>query len=71
MAIDEIKHQNPKKIIVAVPVAPHEVIEQIRKRVDDTIVLLVPSNYLGAVGNYYESFPQVEDKEVINILSKN
>ncbi len=68
LAIEELRHQKPGKIIVAVPVVPFDTAEKIKKKVDELVALEIPENYLGAVGSYYESFPQVEDSEVIKIL---
>ena len=68
LAISEIKHLNPKKIIVAIPVVPYETAEKIKKEVDELVALDIDKNYMGAVGAYYEYFPQVEDTEVIKIL---
>lgn len=71
LAIKEIKHQNPQKIIVAIPVVPKDVSEKIEKEVDELVALSIPGIYLGAVGNYYADFPQVEDDEVIKILNES
>ena len=68
LAIMEAKHSNPKKIIVAVPVAPKDVAGEIEKSVDGFIALQIPEVYLGAVGAYYDSFEQVTDEEVIGLL---
>ncbi len=68
LAIREVKHLNPKKIVVAIPVLPADVAEKIRKEIDELVALDIPTNYAGAVGAYYEEFPQVEDEEVIKIL---
>lgn len=70
LAIDELKHLQPKKIIVAVPVAPSDVAKKIEKKVDKLITLEAPLLYAGAVGSYYNDFPQVEDKEVIKLLKE-
>lgn len=70
LAIDELKHLKPKKIIVAVPVAPKDVAAQIAKTVDKLVSLDTPAIYAGAVGNYYQNFPQIEDAEVIALLKK-
>lgn len=72
VAILELRHQNPKKLIVAVPVAPYETALLLKKQVDDFIGLEVPEEgcFLGSVGAYYEDFSQVEDDEVISILKK-
>ena len=67
-AIGSIKKQNPKKIIIAVPVAPHDVVMKLKKEADEVIVLLDPLDFLGAVGAHYQYFPQVSDQEVIALL---
>lgn len=69
VAIHDIKSQQPKKIVIAVPVAPSDTIEQLRNQVDEVICLSsVPAGYFGAVGAYYENFDQVSDQEVIALL---
>ena len=70
LAIQELKHDSPKKIVIAAPSAPRDVVESIKDSVDDIIVLDKSEFYLGAVGAYYDSFPQVEDNEVIKLLNK-
>jgi len=69
-AIRDIKQKNPKEIIVAVPVAPGDVADELKKEVDEFVALDIPNFYLGAVGAYYENFTQVEDEEVIDLLEK-
>ena len=69
-AIKTIEKQKPTKIIVAVPVAPHEVINKLNKIVDETVVLLEEKSFQGAVGAYYRYFPEVFDKEVQVCLKK-
>jgi len=68
LAVREIKEQNPQKIIAAIPIAPPDAALTIKKEVDEFVALDTPTDYLGAVGAYYDEFPQVEDKEVINLL---
>jgi len=68
LAISEIKHQRPRKIVVAVPVVPKDIAPKIKKEADELVVLEIPEIYLYAVGAYYENFPQVEDEEVIELL---
>lgn len=69
-AISELKHQNPKKLIVAVPVSPLDTAERIRQLVDELVCLEIPTDFLGAVGSYYQNFDQVTDEEVIKIIKK-
>jgi predicted phosphoribosyltransferase len=67
-AIRDVKRQRPARLVVAVPVAPADTAERLRAQVDDFFALLVPEFYLGAVGAYYDHFPQVSDEEVIALL---
>ncbi len=69
-AIEDLKSRKPSKIIVAVPVGPKDIVEEIKKMVDDLIALEVPDEFLGAVGAYYENFPQLTDEEVITTLKR-
>jgi len=57
------------KIILAVPVAAHEVFVQLRKEVAEAIVLEESSEF-GAVGQFYRNFGQIDDQEVIKFLNK-
>ena len=66
-AVQWIKTLNPDKIIIAVPVAPPDVIELLESQVDKIICPFQPESF-GAVGMYYEDFPQTEDEEVLAIL---
>jgi putative phosphoribosyl transferase len=68
--IQAVKKSNPKKIIVAVPVAPKDTAKKIEKLVDDFICLHVADEFFG-VGQFYEDFSQVTDEEVIRLLNKN
>lgn len=69
LAIGELKHRNPKKIVVAVPVASRDAAARIGEEADDLVALEVPI-YFQAVGAYYQSFPQTSDEEVISLLQK-
>lgn len=69
-AIRSLKKENPKELIVAVPVAPHDTVEILRKEADKVIVLEDAIIYLGAVGAYYREFFQVTDEEVIDIMKQ-
>lgn len=67
-AVQYIRRQNPKKIILAVPVSAQDSYETLKKEVDELICLQTPANFF-AVGQFYQNFPQVSDKEAIEILS--
>lgn len=72
-AILELKHRKPKKLVVAVPVAPFSTAQALKAMVDEFIGLHVPEegNFRGAVGAYYRDFAQTEDQEVISLLEEN
>ena len=69
-ALLELKAKHPKKIILASPVAPEDVLERLSLHTDETVCLLEasPEDYLGSVGAYYSHFGQTSDGEVINLL---
>lgn len=66
-AIVSVRAQNPKKTVVAVPVSAQDSAETIKKEADDLVVLNTPL-FFGAVGAFYENFPQTEDEEVVRLL---
>lgn len=68
-AIRTLRKELPSKVVVAAPVAPRDVVEYLRKDADDVVILDDSEFFLGAVGAYYDSFPQVTDEEVIRLLS--
>jgi len=68
-AIAFVRRQNPHELIVAVPVAPADRVEKIRQLCDRFVCLSAPSDF-SAVGEFYESFDQVEDDEVVELLKK-
>lgn len=69
-AIQAIRKQRPKKIVVAVPVAPAAVITELSELADEVVVLIAAERFRGAVGAYYTHFPQVSDIEVMNYLAE-
>jgi putative phosphoribosyl transferase len=60
-----------KRLIVAVPVAPLEssILEKLNQIADKVIVIFTPYDF-AAVGQFYEHFDQVSDKEVKEIMNK-
>jgi len=62
-ALRYVKSQNPKKIIVAVPVAAQDSFEKVKIQADELICLQIPV-FFSAVGSFYQDFMQLEDKEV-------
>ena len=70
-ALKSIRREEPKELVVAVPVAPRDVVETLRSLADTVVVLMDEQRYLGAVGAYYQNFPQVSDEEVIELLKQS
>lgn len=66
-AVAWIRTKKPKKIILAVPVAPRDTVEKIKDKVEELIVLETPDEFF-AVGQFYREFPQVTDEEVVRLL---
>jgi len=66
-ALETIRAQKPKEMIVAVPVAPPERLREIRCHGDEVVCLLTPKSFW-AIGQFYEDFSQVDDDEVISLL---
>ena len=66
-AIRSIKKHNPKKVILAIPVAPQDTISLLEKIVDEVICLFIPNEFYG-VGSYYKTFDQTTDEEVFDIV---
>jgi len=67
-ALRSLRKEKPKELVVAVPVVPHELVDILHTEADKVIVLKDEQEYLGAVGAYYQNFPQVSDEEVIELL---
>jgi putative phosphoribosyl transferase len=66
-AIRIMRRKYPRKIVVAVPVAPRDTAGKIAPLVDDFICLHIADDLLG-VSQYYEDFDQVSDDDVIQFL---
>ena len=68
-ALKAIRNRKPKELVLAVPVAPPDTIEQLRGEVDALICLETPELF-GAIGYFYRDFRQVSDEEVVEILKR-
>lgn len=70
MAIRSLRARGVKCLVLAVPVAAPDSLEQMRVEVDRVVCLYAPE-YFEAVGAFYKEFDQVEDDEIIKILLQN
>ena len=68
LAIEEVRHFKPRKIVVAVPVAPPEAIEELKTLADEVIALHIIARDFAAIGSFYLNFDQVSDAEVIELM---
>ncbi len=61
--------QHCKQLVIAVPVAPGEILSQLKQVADEVIVLYTPEPFI-AIGRFYEDFDQVSDNQVKEIMKK-
>lgn len=69
-AVEAVRRQDPKKIVIAVPVASRDARVKFEAEVDECIFLAIPHPFF-AVSHWYGSFPQVSDDEVQQLLSRS
>lgn len=67
-SIDIIRNEQPKKIVVAVPVASQPAAKKLSEVTDEFVCTWIPSVF-SSVGEFYEDFTQVSDEEVIEQLA--
>jgi predicted phosphoribosyltransferase len=70
-AIQWIRKQNPKELIVAVPVAPRDIVNKLGKMADKVVVVLPTPFCYDDVGGFYYDFIEVGDSEVEYIMRKH
>jgi predicted phosphoribosyltransferase len=68
-ALHALRQRTPQKLVCAVPVAPPDTVEKVSEHADEVVCLYAPENFQ-AVGQFYTDFGQVEDEEVIALLSE-
>ncbi|NJK62360.1 MAG: phosphoribosyltransferase [Synechococcaceae cyanobacterium SM2_3_1] len=69
-ALASIRLEKPRRLVVAVPVAPPSTCRVLEAEVDDLITLIRPSP-LYSVGAWYQNFQQVSDREVQAFLARS
>ena len=68
-ALRAARKQKPRRLILAVPVAPTETLTDLESEADE-IVCLESHDVFGAIGFFYSDFTQVSDREVKDILAE-
>ena len=66
-ALRTVRRQNPRRVILAVPVCAPDSARRLREEADEVICLRTPALLYG-VGQWYRDFSQVPDDEVIETL---
>jgi putative phosphoribosyl transferase len=68
-AVEALRAQEPRRIVVAVPVAPLDACNEFRAEVDEIICTVVPEQFF-ALSLWYEDFSQTTDEEVRELLAR-
>lgn len=68
-AVELLRYQNARRIIVAVPVAPPSTVERLGEEADEVVALIEPEPFV-AVGQWYDDFSQTSDDEVRYLLTE-
>lgn len=68
-ALRATRQRNPKKLVLAVPVAPTVALGEMRAEADD-VICLEDYEFFGAIGYYYADFRQTSDEEVVAALAR-
>jgi putative phosphoribosyl transferase len=67
-----IKTQNPTKLVIAIPVTSKDTFETLKQECDLVVTGMTPSaTTFKTVGQYYQEFKPVEDKEVKEVITKH
>ena len=67
--IEVLRRRGAHRVILAVPVAPREALEEIRALADEVVVLEIPA-YFFAIGEFYVDFAQTSDEEATDLLAR-
>ena len=68
-AVEALRHEEPARIVVAVPVAPPETCDAFRNIADEIVCAETPEPFT-AVGQWYDDFTQTTDDDVRDLLMR-
>ena len=68
-AVELLRYQKARRIVVAVPVAPPSTVERLGEEADEVVALIEPEPFV-AVGQWYDDFSQTSDEEVRFLLAE-
>lgn len=66
-AVRAVRSRSPRRVIVAVPVAPRQTCASLRDEADEVVCPLTPDPFV-AVGAWFEDFSQVPDESVRELI---
>ena len=64
-----LRSSGVRRLVLAVPVAPADTLEELSRLADETICLTTPEPFY-AVGSHYRDFTQTTDAEVVDLLAR-
>lgn len=68
-ALQALRQRGAARIVLAVPVAPHDTVVALRQACDELICLAEPLPFR-AIGEHYADFHQLDDEEVVAALQR-
>lgn len=68
-ALKALRRGRPRKLVLAVPVAPPDTVRDLRREVDELICVETPEPFY-AIGAFYQDFTQTSDEEVVALLAQ-
>jgi len=68
-ALRGLARHRPARLVLAVPVAPADSLDELAGDCDDVVCLATPEPFY-AVGPHYHDFTQTEDNEVVRLLAE-
>lgn len=66
-AIDVVRQRGAGRILVALPVAPADTLDRLKRAADEVVCLEAPTVFQ-SVAQFYETFSQTSDDEVVALL---
>lgn len=70
VAIRSLRQRGAREVVLAVPVAPADVLEALAQEADQTVCLATPDPFI-AVSLHYENFGQLGDEQVLALLDED
>ncbi len=67
-ALRSLRTAGASSLVLAVPVAPSSAIDAMRAEADEVVILATPRRF-ASVGEWYESFGQLSDDDVLEVLA--